>query len=149
MACASTTVRNVPGILLSGASRFLVLVASLSSVYDMPGLSSTYLAHTSFQGPSSWLLTMHSATGSSRRHSGPSSGSGRSDSAKHSATGTRTSVVEEDGVAEEDGAAAPGVRFGDGGEPGKLKAEARARSTRSMSLTTMSRARRALSLIAL
>ena len=44
-------------------------------------------------------------------------------------------------MAEEDGAAAPGVRFGDGGEPGKLKAEARARSTRSMSLTTMCRAR--------
>ena len=53
IACASTTVRNVPGILSSGDSLFLLNVASLSSVYDMPGLSSTYLAHTSFQGPSS------------------------------------------------------------------------------------------------
>ena len=53
MACASTTVRYVPGILSAGDSLFLLNVASLSSEYDMPGLSSTYLAHTSFQGPSS------------------------------------------------------------------------------------------------
>ena len=96
----------------------------------MPGLRSTYLAHTSFQGPSSWLLTMHSATGSSSWHSGPSSGSGRSDSAKHSATGTRTSAVEEDGAAE------PGERFGDVRSSAWLEASRhRAEFAVSMSLT--------------